>query len=66
MDERVSHSDQLFDQEASFQGSILMRWQLRPPQVLECWANEVVSRIFASWNQLDGWLRQVQGLKRVA
>jgi hypothetical protein len=26
----------------------------------------VVSRIFASWNQLDGWLRQVDGLRRVA
>ena len=23
-------------------------------------------RIFASWNQLDGWLRQVDGLRRVA
>ena len=28
--------------------------------------NRERSRIFASWNQLDGWLRQVQGLKRVA
>jgi hypothetical protein len=27
---------------------------------------EVVSQNFASWNQLDGWLRRVQGLKRVA
>jgi hypothetical protein len=26
----------------------------------------VVIRIFASWNQLDGWLRQVEGLRRVA
>ena len=26
----------------------------------------VVSRIFASWNQLDRWLRQVEGLRRVA
>jgi hypothetical protein len=26
----------------------------------------VVSRIFASWNQLDRWLRQVDGLRRVA
>jgi len=25
-----------------------------------------VSRIFASWNQLDRWLRQVEGLRRVA
>jgi hypothetical protein len=23
-----------------------------------------VSRIFVSWNQLDGWLRQVDGLRR--
>jgi hypothetical protein len=27
---------------------------------------EVVSRTFASWNQLDRWLRQVEGLRRVA
>jgi hypothetical protein len=26
----------------------------------------VVSLNFASWNQLDGWLRQVEGLRRVA
>ncbi len=26
----------------------------------------VVSRIFASWNQLDGWLRQVERLRLVA
>jgi hypothetical protein len=26
----------------------------------------IVSRIFASWNQLDGWLRQVEALRRVA
>ena len=26
----------------------------------------LVSRIFVSWNQLDGWLRQVEGLRRVA
>jgi len=24
------------------------------------------TQIFASWNQLDGWLRQVEGLSRVA
>ena len=30
-------------------------------------ANESgMSRIFASWNQLDRWLRQVEGLRRVA
>ena len=27
---------------------------------------KVVTRIFASWNQLDGWLRQVQRLRRAA
>ena len=27
---------------------------------------EMVSRIFASWNQLDGWLRQVECLRLVA
>ena len=26
----------------------------------------VVSRIFASWNQLDGWLRQIEVLRCVA
>jgi hypothetical protein len=25
----------------------------------------MVSRIFVSWNQIDGWLRQVEGLRRV-
>jgi hypothetical protein len=25
-----------------------------------------VSRIFASWNQLDGWLRQVEALRIAA
>jgi hypothetical protein len=28
--------------------------------------NVMASRIFASWNQLDGWLRQIEGLRRVA
>jgi hypothetical protein len=28
--------------------------------------SNVVSLNFMSWNQLDGWLRQVEGLKRVA
>jgi len=27
---------------------------------------EKVSRIFASWNQLDGWLRQVERLRHAA
>jgi hypothetical protein len=26
----------------------------------------LVSRIFASWNQLDGWLRQVEALRIAA
>jgi hypothetical protein len=26
----------------------------------------LVTRIFASWNQLDCWLRQVEGLRTVA
>ena len=29
-------------------------------------ADGVVSLNFASWNQLDGWLRQIEGLRRVA
>jgi hypothetical protein len=28
--------------------------------------DEELSRIFASWNQLDRWLWQVEGLRRVA
>jgi hypothetical protein len=27
---------------------------------------KMVSRIFASWNQLDGWLRVVDSLRQVA
>ena len=27
---------------------------------------EMVSLTFASWNQLDRWLRQVEGLRRAA
>jgi hypothetical protein len=27
---------------------------------------KVVSQNFASWNQLDGWLRQLDGLRYVA
>jgi len=26
----------------------------------------LVSRIFASWNQLDGWLRQIEALRAAA
>jgi hypothetical protein len=26
----------------------------------------LVSQIFTSWNQLDGWLRQIEGLRRMA
>ena len=29
-------------------------------------SGKMVSRIFASWNQLDGWLRQIEGLRFVA
>lgn len=27
---------------------------------------EVASRIFGSWNQMEGWLRQVDGLRHAA
>jgi hypothetical protein len=27
---------------------------------------KVVSRIFASWNQLEGWLRRIDHLRRAA
>jgi hypothetical protein len=27
---------------------------------------KLVSRIFASWNQLDGWLRLVEALRRAS
>jgi hypothetical protein len=36
------------------------------PQVVERWTVMVVSLNFASWNQLDRWLRQIEGLRRVA
>jgi hypothetical protein len=26
----------------------------------------LVSHVFVSWNQLDGWLRQIEGLRFVA
>jgi hypothetical protein len=28
--------------------------------------SRVVSLNFTSWNQLDGWLRQIEGLRRAA
>jgi hypothetical protein len=41
-----------------------------PPTAAAIWLvinkRRMVSRIFASWNQLDGWLRQVDTLWRVA
>jgi hypothetical protein len=33
---------------------------------LEAQGRELVSRIFTSWNQLDEWLRAVDGLRRAA
>lgn len=35
-------------------------------ETLDAIAVGVVSPNFASWNQLDGWLRQVEALRRVA
>jgi hypothetical protein len=32
----------------------------------QCAEEMLVSRIFASWNQLDGWLRQVEALRAAA
>jgi len=29
-------------------------------------SSRLVSRIFASWNQLDSWLRQIEGLRAAA
>jgi len=34
--------------------------------LLAGWEGKVVSRIFASWNQLEGWLRQVEVLRTAA
>jgi hypothetical protein len=31
-----------------------------------CCVQQLVSRIFASWNQLGGWLRQVDRLRQAA
>lgn len=36
------------------------------PQTVALLLGKEVSRIFASWNQLDGWLWQVEGLRHVA
>jgi hypothetical protein len=36
------------------------------PQVHDLIGEGVVSLNFASWNQLDGWLRAVEGLRRAA
>ena len=33
------------------------------PDVLMGLDDGLVSRIFASWNQLDGWLRQLEALR---
>ncbi|MGH9385845.1 MAG: hypothetical protein ACRD2N_16325 [Vicinamibacterales bacterium] len=33
---------------------------------LQCGVTNVVSQTFASWNQLDRWLRQVEALRRAA
>ena len=38
----------------------------RRDQWLKVLGREVVSRTFVSWNQLDGWLRQVEALRRAA
>jgi hypothetical protein len=32
----------------------------------QCTDESMVSRIFASWNQLDWWLRQIEGQRFVA
>jgi hypothetical protein len=37
-----------------------------PPRQRVSRLQSVVSRIFASWNQLDGWLRQVDRVRRAA
>jgi Phage integrase family len=36
------------------------------PELRELSKDLVVSQNFASWNQLDGWLRQLEGLRRTA
>ena len=48
----------------SRQGSNISR-----PQVVDCARVndlELVSRIFASWNQIHGWLRRLEGLRCAA
>ena len=35
-------------------------------QVFFARERRLVTQIFASWNQLDGWLRRVDGLRRAA
>ncbi len=36
------------------------------PEVVDAIEDGVVSRIFASWNQIAGWLRRLEGLRRAA
>src|SRR5262245_5145616 len=35
-------------------------------KLLAGWDGKVVSRTFASWNWLEQWLRQIEGLRRLA
>ena len=35
-------------------------------KLLAGWEEKVVSQIFTSWNQLDGWLRQIERLRHAA
>lgn len=42
-------------------------WRAWPARwMAEICSRKVVSRIFASWNQLDRWLRQVERLRHAA
>jgi hypothetical protein len=36
------------------------------PELVDPIEDVLVSLVFASWSQLDGWLRQVEALRRAA
>lgn len=43
-----------------------LRFGVLAPAHLRIYWKNMVSLNFASWNQLDGWLRQVHALRKIA
>ena len=66
-----THQRRFFPEGIAFDGNRFNRTGATAPLFDDLAPSEsadekLVSRIFASWNHLDGWLRQVEGLRRVA